>query len=70
MILFLRTTRDSIYICFSDCSFSNFTSLTTKCIQVLYLVVLVENRERPLVLGLGSELEVLNVLRDNLSVCD
>lgn len=35
-----------------------------------YLIILVENGERPFVLRFGSELKIFNVLGDDLSVCD
>lgn len=40
------------------------------CYAVMYLIVLIENSERPFIIRFGSELKIFNVLRDNLSVCD
>lgn len=35
-----------------------------------YLIVLIKNSEWPFVLRFGGKLKILNVLRDDLSVCD
>lgn len=40
------------------------------CCAAMYLIILIENSERPFIFRFGSELKILNVLRDNLSVCD
>lgn len=60
----INTTKHHIY------THNNTSNSVFIFYAVTYLIILVENGERPFILRFGSELKIFNVLGDDLSVCD